>query len=405
MSDQTELVQQAASLLKSGKKEEARQILVQFVRQEPNHVFAWYVLSFCVDDISQKRSCLQRALAIDPKSAPVRQALDKLNNATPPVSSAASVELRPTPPPVPPTSPAAVVAPVQTGAASPKTGEVAPPPPQPISASVSPAQQPAAAPVPPGDTSSVKAPPPARQAPVLKKAPPTPTPAAKGIDNNLLIYGGIILGAFIIGLGVFPFLIKSNGITFGVLLILAAIMYVIYQIYIQQQTATRKRKQSHVRNTSHQTEQSFADLIADPGEGFKLIRNVVASNGTISYLILSDTGGVFPIDAPLYVGKIEFKHEQLLVNGLPPERDFIEISLQNAFWLRDKLEPVIGTKPWITPILVFPNASVSGVPPLKGVHVLSQKNLFTTLQAEAAKRSNSLIWEKSEEIRKILNAD
>lgn len=400
MSDQNQLVQQAASLLKSGKKEEARQMLVQFVRQEPNHIFAWYVLSFCVDDISQKRSCLQRALALDPKSVPVKQALDKLNTTASQVSSAASVELRPTPPTVPPPPPAAAAVPIQVSAASPKTSEVAPPPPQTVSASIPPAQQPAAT---PPSTPSVKAPPPARQTPVVKKA--APPPPSKGIDSNLLIYAGIILGAFIIGLGLFPLFIKPNGITFGVLLILAAIMYVIFQVYTQQQSATRKRKQSRVRNTPHETEQSFADLIADPGEGFKLIRNVVASNGTISYLILSDTGGVFPIDAPLYVGKIEFKREQLLVNGLPPERDFIEISLQNAFWLRDKLEPVIGTKPWITPILVFPNASVSGVPPLKGVHVLSQKNLFSTLQAEAAKRSNSLIWEKSEEIRQVLNAE
>lgn len=402
MSDQNQLVQQAASLLKSGKKEEARQMLVQFVRQEPNHVFAWYVLSFCVDDISQKRSCLQRALALDPKSVPVKQALDKLNTAASQVSSAASVELRPTPPSVPPASSAATAAPGQANVASPKPSEVAPTPPQPASASIPPVQQSAPAPVAPGDTSSVKTPPPARQVPVVKKA--APPPPAKGFDNNLLIYAGIILGAFIIGLGIFPAIIKPNGLTWGVLTILFAIGLVVWLIYTQQ-NATSKRKLSRARNTSHQTEQSFADLIADPGDGFKLIRNVVASNGTISYLILSDTGGVFPIDAPLYVGKIEFKREQLLVNGLPPERDFIEISLQNAFWLRDKLEPVIGTKPWITPILVFPNASVSGVPPLKGVHVLSQKNLFSTLQAEAAKRSNSLIWEKSEEIRQILNAE
>jgi hypothetical protein len=398
MSDQNQLVQQAAALLKSGKKEEARQILVQFVRQEPNHVFAWYVLSFCMDDISQKRSCLQRALAIDPKSVPVKQALDKLNNTTPQVPPVAPVELRPTPPPV------TTVAPVQATTTPPKTNEVSPTLPPTDSAPISPTQQRAAAPASSGGTppANSKTPAPSRQAPIAKNA--APPKAAKEIDNNLLIYGGIIVGAFIIGLVILPALIKPNGLTFGVLLFLAAITYVVFQIYTQQ-TATRKLKVSRARSTAHQTEQSFADLIADPGEGFKLLRNIAASNGTISYLMLSETGGIFPIDAPLYVGKIEFKQEQLMVNGLPPERDFIEISLQNAFWLRDKLEPLIGTKPWITPILVFPNASVPGTAPIKGVHVLGQKRLFTTLQAEASKRSNSLIWEKSEEIRQLLNAD
>jgi hypothetical protein len=379
MSDQNQLVQQAAALLKSGKREEARQILVQFVRQEPNHVFAWYVLSFCLDDISQKRSCLQRALAIAPTSVPVKQALDKLNGTSPQTPAVTPVELRPTPPPVAPASP---VTPV-----NPPSGQ------QPVATPASSVNTPPA----PPKTSA-----PVRQAPPAKNV--SPSPAAKKIDNNLMIYGGIILGAFIIGVIILPALIKPNGITFGVLLFLAAITYVVFQIYTQQ-TATRRTNVSRTRNTSHQTEQSFADLIADPGEGFKLLRNIAASNGTISYLMLSDTGGIFPIDAPLYVGKIEFKQEQLMVNGLPPERDFIEISLQNAFWLRDKLEPLIGTKPWITPILVFPNASVPGTAPIKGVHVLGQKRLFTTLQAEASKRSNSLIWEKSEEIRQLLNAD
>jgi hypothetical protein len=403
MSDQTQLVQQAASLLKAGKKEEARQILVQFVRQEPNHVFAWYVLSFCLDDISQKRSCLQRALAIDPKSVPVKQALDKLNNTTPQVPTTAPVELRPTPSPVPQSSTTTPAAPVQANIPSPKAGEVPPPPPS-DPAPVPTAQQPVSAPAPSSSTppASPKTPSPARPAPVAKKT--MPPPVAKKKNNNLLIFGGIILGALILGLGILPLINKTSGLTFGILLVLAAITYVVFQIYTQQ-TATRKLSLPLARSGPPQTEQSFADLIADPGEGFKLIRNIAASNGTISYLILSETGGVFPIDAPLYVGKIEFKQEQLTVNGKPPERDFIEISLQNAFWLRDKLEPIIGTKPWITPILVFPNASVPYTLPLKGVHVLGQKNLFTTLQAEAAKRSNSLVWEKSEEIRQILNAE
>jgi tetratricopeptide (TPR) repeat protein len=69
---------QSAAFLKNGKKDEARQTLIQLLKQEPDNALGWYGLHFCVDDISQKRECLQRTLALAPGAKRAKTALDQI---------------------------------------------------------------------------------------------------------------------------------------------------------------------------------------------------------------------------------------------------------------------------------------------------------------------------------------
>jgi hypothetical protein len=55
---------------------------------------------------------------------------------------------------------------------------------------------------------------------------------------------------------------------------------------------------------------------------------------------------------------------------------------------------VIGSKVWITPVVVFTNAFVQGGKPIKGVYTVNKKYLSNLLQRQA--RSNSsltAVWE------------
>jgi hypothetical protein len=97
--------------------------------------------------------------------------------------------------------------------------------------------------------------------------------------------------------------------------------------------------------------------------------------------------------------------ETILVNGKLPEKDFIAQALRNSYWLREEVSQFTGSKPWITPILVFANAYISPTRPVKGVIILNKKYLLDLLQRE--NRSNAKItrvWEQREAISKHLCA-
>lgn len=74
-------LQQAANLLKIGRKYEAYQLIVTVIQQEPRNKIAWYGLSWCFDNSQDRRYCLNQVLDIDPNYA---QAIRDLGRLGPP---------------------------------------------------------------------------------------------------------------------------------------------------------------------------------------------------------------------------------------------------------------------------------------------------------------------------------
>jgi hypothetical protein len=67
--------------------------------------------------------------------------------------------------------------------------------------------------------------------------------------------------------------------------------------------------------------------------------------------------------------------------------------------LRDSVCEIINTKPWITPIIVFTNAFVAPLKPIKGVIVVNKKYLNNTIQRPNRPiKANNNIWEQKEKI-------
>lgn len=91
MSDE---LQQAITLIKSGKKQDGQQLLLQIIKSEPNNEQAWLWMSIVVSE-DKRRYCIEKALSINPNNQQAKQALAKL----------AQVEAKPSSPP-PPSSPA-----------------------------------------------------------------------------------------------------------------------------------------------------------------------------------------------------------------------------------------------------------------------------------------------------------
>lgn len=78
MSPPAEL-QRAADLLRSGEKRAARELLVEFLRANPQSAPGWYLLSFTVADREKQKECLQRALRLNPDMARAKERLQSLN--------------------------------------------------------------------------------------------------------------------------------------------------------------------------------------------------------------------------------------------------------------------------------------------------------------------------------------
>ncbi len=84
-----ELRQQGIAAAKAGRKDDARQLLQQSIRIEPNSEAAWLWLASVARDQRERQFCLQKILEINPGNSQARQALAAIDpSAAPPVPDA-----------------------------------------------------------------------------------------------------------------------------------------------------------------------------------------------------------------------------------------------------------------------------------------------------------------------------
>ncbi|MEW5870564.1 MAG: alpha/beta fold hydrolase [Chloroflexota bacterium] len=72
-------LQQAANLLRSGNRQEARALLRQIIKQDPRNEQAWYMLGFAVDELDQQIYAFSQALRINPAHEKARKKLEALS--------------------------------------------------------------------------------------------------------------------------------------------------------------------------------------------------------------------------------------------------------------------------------------------------------------------------------------
>ena len=120
----------------------------------------------------------------------------------------------------------------------------------------------------------------------------------------------------------------------------------------------------------------------------------------IEHVVIGRKVGVFLIKTETFSGKVVVDGNTLRINDKIPEQDFIAMTLQKTNWLMDEISPIVGSTPWITPVVVFTNALISPTKPVKGVHIIHKKYLLNTLQrANKHHAVNALIWEQKEAIK------
>lgn len=205
----------------------------------------------------------------------------------------------------------------------------------------------------------------------------------------ILLIGLVLQNSKALGIG---------GIGVLVLLMLLRIIPDVTDIKLRQKKNEERRA---VRGAI--AEERVGDLLEQLGEDYCVFHDIVSPYGNIDHVVLGKYNGVFLIETKSHGGKVSVADEIILVNGKPPEKDFITQSLKNTFWLRDMLNGAIGEKAWITPVIVFSNAFVPATKPVKGVYILNKKYLNTLIDKRKAPADIAAkIWEARGSIEGLL---
>jgi len=83
MPDTTELLQQGIALAKAGRREEARNILLQVVEQDERNESAWLWISGVVDTDDDKAIALENVLTLNPNNEWAKRGLQLMGRSLP----------------------------------------------------------------------------------------------------------------------------------------------------------------------------------------------------------------------------------------------------------------------------------------------------------------------------------
>lgn len=144
----------------------------------------------------------------------------------------------------------------------------------------------------------------------------------------------------------------------------------------------RRIKEERRADRGAAAEEVVGDLLAGLGDDFFGLNDISSPYGNIDHIVIGKGRGVFLLETKAHGGNVEVTDDQLLVNGKLPEKNFIAQAQKNAYWLRDEIEKVTGSKVWITPVVVFTNAFVAAGRPIKGVYIVNKKYLPGILQRQ-----------------------
>jgi hypothetical protein len=136
MSDPLHALRQAIAAIKAGDKAAGRRLLAAVIRENPRDEAAWLWMSAAIDVDEQRRTCLERVLAINPDNATARRGLASLGptlggtgptfGRTGPASQPPGLASPGTPPPAGQARPSAGQARPSAGQARPSAGQARP---------------------------------------------------------------------------------------------------------------------------------------------------------------------------------------------------------------------------------------------------------------------------------------
>lgn len=332
-----DLIEQARNFYKSGNKNKAKELLLEASIQDPTNITIWLGLSYCTEDPLEKAQYLEHILQIDPQNKQAQKSLEEIKKQALPKNK--------------------------------------------INSDITP---------------EVKT---VYQKNRQKSAGQSTFDLADKRRKTGLFFGGvgIVLVLCVGSIFILPGLSSKMGSNslLGVFVFLFFVIIPLINIYTKKKSKEFRRAARGAK-AEIQVETLLCDLDEDE---YEIFHDVEYEYGNIDHIVINKSGNVFMIETKSHHGEVTIYDETILMNNKPVEKDFISQSLRNTYWLREQIQQTIGIKTWITPILVFTNAFVPYIQPIKGVYVVNQKYLIRTIEdISNKKKANPLIWEQREEI-------
>jgi hypothetical protein len=149
-------------------------------------------------------------------------------------------------------------------------------------------------------------------------------------------------------------------------------------------------------------EETIERILDSLGPQFYILHDIECPYGNVDHIVLSQSHGVFLIETKAHGGKVEVLNDRLLVNGKPPEKDFITQATRNVYWLKERFSLAYGLNVWITPVIVFTNAFVPLTKPVKSVVIINKKYLANELSRGRLNAAAEDLWERREQVERLL---
>ena len=192
-------------------------------------------------------------------------------------------------------------------------------------------------------------------------------------QRRMLVLGSILVVGFLFFLLLGTFLghvhnlVALVGLGIGLLLVLKFTMS-----FLGSSGKHAKRMEGKAERGAI-AEESIGELL-DKLPGDNLVLHDVASRfGNIDHIIISRAKGVILVETKSHRGRITAENDNLLIDGKPPEKDFIKQTLNNCYWLKEWIKTNTGLDAWINCVIVFTNGFVTVRGKIKGVSVINAK--------------------------------
>jgi len=140
----------------------------------------------------------------------------------------------------------------------------------------------------------------------------------------------------------------------------------------------RKRQRDAARGASG--EEKVARILEALPDDYTIIHDLPCPLGNIDHVVIGPHG-VFVVETKAHGGSVTTADGQLLLNGKPPEKDFVGQAVGNALWLKQTLAETPGLDVWVEAVLVFSNAFVEKRAAVKGVTVTYPGHLARLITA------------------------
>jgi len=128
-------------------------------------------------------------------------------------------------------------------------------------------------------------------------------------------------------------------------------------------------------------EVKVAATMAGLPEGFTAFHDLTFTGFNIDHVAVG-ASGIYLIETKSHGGKVTADGDKLLLNGNPPDKDFINQTWSQTYQLKSYLKEQTGKEYQVKPVLCFSKAFVQLRQAVKGVAVVNAKFLNELLQRQ-----------------------